>query len=539
MGKRYKEKQLVAQAGRRRAVLQIDRVSRREVNEAPVRVAPTKREVNPNSVTGIGLLGAYGEDSSDEEERGDQVGTDNSIHSSAPETNEAQPRFEMDAKLADFFKEIESIDPDATPSSTEGQMLAGTQGFSGDISSTTEPDLSKMQRGNDDNSYAEHFEEQRDGQVPYPWQVCYDENTHYPYYWNTETNEVRWEPPPMSVSDVAATGDSDVQYGPDMEKRDDSGEAYGPSLPDSCSHNEVSDNEPAIGPSLPPDITKPEELPDSQAEEDSVAVSSGFPLVEYQDAEDNSYPATPPDIRDADSDGNEVVDGTSREELFDNEAIDGVPMEEPEGREEKNEGQEISATKADQMEEQDSDDEFAAMLLEDTYHKGKNDTVNDDLVLQEDTNDVNGIDSDSEGKPLLPPLVFEHLKATSSSDKTRKQEQKALADEKLSTLAEEKELEEQEEKLRQEIIDLSALITNKLDFLEISRKRISHLEILRIEMETRIRDWREGGLSSSHLVRKLEEAKLHFQHYEESASPPGWTCKWHRYGTHLLFTPVR
>ena len=33
MGKRYKEKQLAVQAGRRRAVLQIDRVSRREVNE--------------------------------------------------------------------------------------------------------------------------------------------------------------------------------------------------------------------------------------------------------------------------------------------------------------------------------------------------------------------------------------------------------------------------------------------------------------------------------------------------------------------------
>ena len=34
MGKRYKEKQLAAQAGRRRAVLQIDRVSRREISES-------------------------------------------------------------------------------------------------------------------------------------------------------------------------------------------------------------------------------------------------------------------------------------------------------------------------------------------------------------------------------------------------------------------------------------------------------------------------------------------------------------------------
>lgn len=25
------------------------------------------------------------------------------------------------------------------------------------------------------------------------WQLCYDENTGYNYYWNVETNEVKWE----------------------------------------------------------------------------------------------------------------------------------------------------------------------------------------------------------------------------------------------------------------------------------------------------------------------------------------------------------
>ena len=34
---------------------------------------------------------------------------------------------------------------------------------------------------------------------PHPgaaWQECEDSTTGYPYYWNTVTNEVRWECPP-------------------------------------------------------------------------------------------------------------------------------------------------------------------------------------------------------------------------------------------------------------------------------------------------------------------------------------------------------
>ena len=27
------------------------------------------------------------------------------------------------------------------------------------------------------------------------WQQLYDPNTGYPYYWNTLTNEITWEPP--------------------------------------------------------------------------------------------------------------------------------------------------------------------------------------------------------------------------------------------------------------------------------------------------------------------------------------------------------
>ena len=32
--------------------------------------------------------------------------------------------------------------------------------------------------------------------LPAPWQAVLDESSGYHYYWNCETNEVQWEPPP-------------------------------------------------------------------------------------------------------------------------------------------------------------------------------------------------------------------------------------------------------------------------------------------------------------------------------------------------------
>ena len=55
------------------------------------------------------------------------------------------------------------------------------------------------------------------------------------------------------------------------------------------------------------------------------------------------------------------------------------------------------------------------------------------------------------------------------------------------------------------------------------------------DLQTRIRDWRNGALDSPYLVQKLEEADQQLKQYEESAVPPGWTCHWNRYSmTSLL-----
>ncbi|XP_015769639.1 PREDICTED: formin-binding protein 4-like [Acropora digitifera] len=85
-------------------------------------------------------------------------------------------------------------------------------------------------------------------------------------------------------------------------------------------------------------------------------------------------------------------------------------------------------------------------------------------------------------------------------------------------------------------MELTSVLTNKLDFLEISRKDVSSLKILLIEMETRVSDWREGALDSRHFINKLCEADAQLKQYEESAAPPGWTCHWDRTHKRYYYT---
>ncbi|XP_074659933.1 uncharacterized protein LOC141912557 [Tubulanus polymorphus] len=85
-----------------------------------------------------------------------------------------------------------------------------------------------------------------------------------------------------------------------------------------------------------------------------------------------------------------------------------------------------------------------------------------------------------------------------------------------------------DEEVKQIIQDLSSVITSKLEFLDISRKNMSKLQILFIELQTRMSDWMDGGLSMSHLLKKLHDADTQIKLYEDGAAPSGWTCHWDR-----------
>ncbi|XP_072047577.1 formin-binding protein 4-like isoform X2 [Amphiura filiformis] len=108
----------------------------------------------------------------------------------------------------------------------------------------------------------------------------------------------------------------------------------------------------------------------------------------------------------------------------------------------------------------------------------------------------------------------------------------AAEDEKYQTV---KKLKE-EANLKKELSELGSTLTSKLEFLGQTRKGLSKLQILLIEIETRILDWREGALDGKHLLRKLQVADWELQVKESEAVPLGWTCTWNRTHKQYYYT---
>lgn len=501
MGRRAKDKQLVAQATRRRTVLQIDRVSRRETGEGPSSSGPA-RAINPNSISGIGLLGSYADDSDGEEEGDYDASEDQSgpsileEESAVASSSSVGPQPEIDAKLADFFNEIASMDADTTTVTDDRKTNRQAEEV---VSSTTE-DEAVYQQGGDYSANEANL---------YPWHPCLDETTNCYYYWNVETNEVQWEPPPqlLAVADAQTTNDSKVieedsnvefEHKKEEERQEDEESMY--------QRNENFDTYKEL---------ENEENQDNASENDDKQANSkgntddeidGYELLEFKEEEQQAECV---EKKEASTRKSDVI--------F---TDDDIPAKKPK----------LLAAESD-----DSDDDFATQLLEDTYDHGKQDVVREkkmDLPDEEDKEMKQGNvakDEETESeKPLLPPEVFEHLK---NSETGEKKEDKLIIEEKAPRY----DVEEAEYK--QQIMELTSVLTNKLDFLEISRKDVTSLKILLIEMETRISDWREGALDSRHFINKLCEADAQLKQYEESAAPPGWTCHWDRYCISLVLCP--
>ncbi|XP_041075183.1 formin-binding protein 4-like [Polyodon spathula] len=88
--------------------------------------------------------------------------------------------------------------------------------------------------------------------------------------------------------------------------------------------------------------------------------------------------------------------------------------------------------------------------------------------------------------------------------------------------------EEDNVDLKFQIGELANTLTSKMEFLGINKKSISNFQLLLLQTETRIADWREGSLSGNYLKQKLQEASEQIKHYEINATPKGWSCHWDR-----------
>lgn len=504
MGRRSKEKQLVAQASRRRTVLQIGRVSRREAGEG-LATSSLTRAINPNSISGIGLLGSYGDHSDDEDDEENleladdrNSGTNSREESSQPSPSSTEQHMEIDAKLADFFKEIESIDADTTSTVNDG--ITNSQAEEA-VSSTTEDEHPMMYpaEGYDNSEGADY---NKSGADTYPWQACLDEATNCYYYWNMETNEVQWHPPEQFLSaapEVQTTSDDKVHVPGHEGEKEGAQHRQDDEEKSEAKENQETPSEDGSEPDSKEENSK------ENSDEDPVS----FQVVDSWDDQDNDSNEPKEEENSAVLKSDKMVDDNDDDVDDDEEEVPAKKL------------------KLEQAAEDDSDDDFAVQLLEDTYDKGKQDTLVEESMDMSDEEAKIG-NEDKEEKPLLPPEVFEHLKAAPTEDKKGEKSQTAANEKK-------KMYDKAEEDQRSQILELASVLCNKLDFLEVSRQGVSNLKILLIEMETRISDWREGALDSRHLVLKLCEADTQLKQYEESAAPPGWSCHWDRYCISLVF----
>jgi len=327
----------------------------------------------------------------------------------------------------------------------------------------------------------------------YPWQACLDEATNCYYYWNMETNEVQWHPPEqvLSAAPDTQTADDEQPSGLDGEEKCDQGD-----LEDKADYEEAKEmenEEKILENASEKDISEPTSKDNSDDD-----VESSFQVVDSWE----------------DRDSDTEMPGEKRATVQKATSVDNE--------------EEVPAKRPKLVDvDEDSDDDFAAQLLEDTYEKaGKQDILVEESMEMSDDEADKQKDEDKEEKPLLPPEVFEHLKTAGTEER---KEENSVAEEKKE------KYNTEEEDYRLKILDLTSVLSNKLDFLEVSRHGVSDLKILLIEMETRISDWREGALDSRHLIDKLGEADKQLKQYEESAAPPGWSCHWDRYCISLVF----
>lgn len=87
-----------------------------------------------------------------------------------------------------------------------------------------------------------------------------------------------------------------------------------------------------------------------------------------------------------------------------------------------------------------------------------------------------------------------------------------------------------------ELQSMADTAQDKLAFLEVTSKGLTPLQITLIQLQTRLKDWQEGGLNAEYFFQRMSEVNGLLEQYETAAVPPGWACHWDRYGLlHLSF----
>ncbi|XP_051237385.1 formin-binding protein 4 isoform X2 [Dicentrarchus labrax] len=480
---------------------------------------------------GLSLLGAY--EDSDDEEAGE-------AHSAA--SFQRNQSTDIDSTLANFMAEIDAITTQPSSDDAASHSSAPT-------TAPPRPEVNAQQPAASGEQSQQSTEFEYDTQYSLAgvgvemgdWQEVWDDNSGCYYYWNTLTNEVSWELPHYLADQVqslgqyanssSVNGNGTVHAGYPTEESAASTAA--PTLVKETKVKEViesvvgltSEEEDRrgvaaslLGPLIPSEVKEAEEKwrkrllkgldePENSLDSDGEGIRpAGSPAAPLQ--EPDTVPAVQKELGTKkqsgdNSDAEETEEDTVELELaLERKKAELRALEEGDGSAGGSSpcsetSQEASGSRGVPLKKNRWKTAFPSAASPDSNSRGSD--------LQDNT-------ETAPAKVLESVVEGEDKETDSSEEKT------------LSKPPVKEEVETPELKIGQ----LANTLTSKMEFLGINKKAISNFQLLLLQTETRISDWREGALNGVYLRRRLQEAAEHIKYYELNATPKGWSCHWDR-----------
>ncbi|XP_077372186.1 formin-binding protein 4 isoform X2 [Festucalex cinctus] len=485
-----------------------------------VRESLTMKPSAVKATEGLSLLGAY--EDSDEEDHAETRSTTTSQHNHSAD---------IDSTLANFMAEIDAITTQPSSDDAADQPSIPT-------GSAPKPDASVQQPGASVEQSAQlEFNTQYSlagvGVEMGDWQEVWDDNSGCHYYWNTQNNEVSWELPLYLADQVQRLAHHANSFSTNGNDPSSEGHYTGETTPaaalTSAKESKVTEvMENVVG------LTSKEE------ERCGVAASLLGPLIptEVKDAEEKwrkrLLKGLDENETSVDSDG-EVVRtvGSPSTPSRESDAIQTVEDSDP---------KKLSEEKSDTEGGPEEDTMELELALErkkaelQALEDGDG-SVGGSSPCSETSQDASGSRGTLRKKRWkIPypsaPSPDSNSRNSEPQDNTQTVPESVLAEEDRETDNSEQKPEappkEEIETPELRIGELANTLTSKMEFLGIHKKAVSNFQLLLLQTETRIADWREGALNGVYLRRRLQEAAEHIKHYELNATPKGWSCHWDR-----------
>ncbi|XP_071809478.1 formin-binding protein 4-like [Asterias amurensis] len=500
-----------------------------------------------------GLLAQYGDSDDEDSQDNPQRDTEEAI----------KPKNEIDAKVADFLAEIDALDgidspvpsgetsealpkqtSDAPPQNNthlDSALSQAVESTTSDVTSTPS-EYADPEQGVADSTNNEAGELGE-------WQELLDEATNCVYYWNTVTSEVTWEIPaalqaanqqlagqsydhplangttaqePEVVEPVVLTESVAKQQEEELTKEDTIMEKL-PEINDRIIEKEVK-KLPVYGLGAVAYDVSPEPEIEEEEFELQKPEAKKYPMFVKGD----SLPGTESivaDIKEAEavSDESSSTIGQIKPVLMEEEAepTNGNGESRPEDDDmDIDEQLEMALEKRKaELKELEFDDGASSPCSVDKKRK-----ASETLELYDEKGEVNLL--------AIKKKRIENLKSKSTVETNDIGTQ---CDAELDDLAAKQKIKEEAE-MKKEIAELSLDLSNKLAFLGITTAELTKFQIMLVEKEVRVRDWREGLLDSKHLLRHLKSSDWELQRYEMEATPSGWSCTWDREHKQYYYT---